>query len=297
MGADEKKECEMAGSACSTCGEKESYDSVENPGFLAQNELSNVKRVVAIASGKGGVGKSSVTSLLAKTFSRDGYRVGILDADLTGPSIPKMFGLRGHPEGNEVAVVPPRTEYFGIRVMSMNLLLEKEDEPVIWRGPVISGAIKQFWTDVAWGELDYLFVDLPPGTGDVPLTVMQSLPLSGMIVVSAPQELAVMVVRKAIRMAEIMKIPILGIIENMAYVTCPKCGERIHVFGEPRGKAVAEETGLELVGTLPIDPKLAKLVDDGKIEDYDNAGFEHLPRLFDEKLGKMQKVNSKSIYS
>ncbi|MCL6557938.1 MAG: Mrp/NBP35 family ATP-binding protein [Firmicutes bacterium] len=284
MAAEEKKECDVAGDACSTCGEKQTCEVAEKPGFLAQNELSNVKRVVAVMSGKGGVGKSSVTALLANVFTRDGYAVGILDADLTGPSIPKMYGLRGRPEGTEIAIKPLRTEYYGIRVMSMNLLLEKEDEPVIWRGPVISGAIRQFWTDVAWGELDYLFVDLPPGTGDVPLTVMQSLPLNGIIIVSSPQELAVMVVRKAIRMAEIMSVPILGIIENMAYVVCPQCSEKIFVFGEPQGKAVAEETGLELLGTLPLDPKLASLVDQGKIEEYDHTRLEHLPRVLDRKL-------------
>jgi Mrp family chromosome partitioning ATPase len=282
----EKKECAAAGDGCSTCVAGEAGETREKPEVLLPNELSNVKRVVAVMSGKGGVGKSSVTALLAATFTRDGYQVGILDADLTGPSIPKMFGLRGRPEGTEYAIFPLRTSYLGIRVMSMNLLLEKEDEPVIWRGPIISSAIQQFWTDVAWGELDYLFVDLPPGTGDAPLTVLQSLPLNGLVVVSSPQELAIMVVRKAIRMAELMKVPVLGLIENMAYVVCPKCTEKIHVFGEPQGEKVAAETGLELLATLPLDPKLAKLVDMGKIEDYDHTGLEHLPKLFDGKLGQ-----------
>lgn len=283
MNEKEKKECAAAGDGCSTCVAGETR---EKPEVLLPNELSNVKRVVAVMSGKGGVGKSSVTALLAATFTRDGYQVGILDADLTGPSIPKMFGLRGRPEGTEYAIFPLRTSYLGIRVMSMNLLLEKEDEPVIWRGPIVSSAIQQFWTDVAWGELDYLFVDLPPGTGDAPLTVLQSLPLNGLVVVSSPQELAIMVVRKAIRMAELMKVPVLGLIENMAYVVCPKCTEKICVFGEPQGEKVAAETGLELLATLPLDPKLAKLVDMGKIEDYDHTGLEHLPKLFDRKLGQ-----------
>lgn len=274
-----------AGSGCSTCVEEKPAGVKPKFEFLEQNQLSNIKRVVAIMSGKGGVGKSSITALLANIFTRDGYQVGILDADLTGPSIPKMYGLKGRPEGNEEVIYPLRTSYFGIRVMSMNLLLEKEDEPVIWRGPVISGAIRQFWTDVAWGELDYLLVDLPPGTGDVPLTVMQSLPLNGIIIVSSPQELAVMVVRKAIRMAGIMNAKIIGLIENMAYVNCPECGKKILVFGEPKGKDVAEETGLELLSTLPLDPHLAKLVDEGKIEDYDHTRLEHLPRVLDEKLG------------
>jgi len=252
---------------------------------LEQNPLSNIKRVVAVMSGKGGVGKSAITALLANIFTRDGYQVGILDADLTGPSIPRTYGLKGRPEGDEEVIYPLRTAYFGIRVMSMNLFLEKEDEPVIWRGPLLSGAIRQFWTDVVWGELDYLLVDLPPGTGDVPMTVMQSLPLNGIIVVSSPQELALMVVRKAIRMAGIMGAKILGLIENMAYVVCPDCGREIFVFGEPKGKEVAEETGLELLATLPLDPNLARLADEGKIEDYDHTGLEHLPRVLDEKLG------------
>ncbi|MEW6448832.1 MAG: Mrp/NBP35 family ATP-binding protein [Bacillota bacterium] len=274
-----------AGSSCLTCIEEKPAEGKPKFEFLEQNPLSNIKRVVAVMSGKGGVGKSSITALLANILTRDGYQVGILDADLTGPSIPRMYGLKGRPEGNEDVIYPLRTSYFGIRVMSMNLLLEKEDEPIIWRGPVISGAIRQFWTDVAWGELDYLLVDLPPGTGDVPLTVMQSLPLNGIIIVSSPQELAVMVVRKAIRMAGIMGAKILGLIENMAYVVCPKCGEKIFIFGEPKGEEVAKETGLELLSTLPLDPELAKLVDEGKIEDYDHTRLEHLPRVLDEKLG------------
>jgi len=285
LDAREKRGSDAAENGCSTCTVEETGGQ-EKPELLLPNELSNIKRVVAVMSGKGGVGKSSVTALLATAFTQDGYQVGILDADLTGPSIPKMFGLRGRPEATEFALFPLRTSYFGVRVMSMNLLLEKEDEPVIWRGPVISSAIRQFWTDVAWGELDYLFVDLPPGTGDAPLTVMQSLPLDGIVIVSSPQELAVMVVRKAIRMAEIMRVPILGLIENMAYVVCPKCSEKVFAFGEPQGKKVAEETGTELLATLALDPKLARLVDEGKIEEYDHSGLEHLPGLFDRKLGR-----------
>ncbi|RPF42506.1 Mrp family chromosome partitioning ATPase [Thermodesulfitimonas autotrophica] len=273
----------QTGEACAACDGREAGKGKPKFEYLQQNELSNVKRVVAVMSGKGGVGKSLVTSLLAVTFTRDGYQVGILDADVTGPSIPKSFGVKGRPEVVGEVLYPLRTAC-GIRVISMNLFLEKEDEPVIWRGPVISGAIKQFWTDVAWGDLDYLFVDLPPGTGDVPLTVMQSLPLSGIIVVSSPQDLTIMVVRKAIRMAEMMGVPLLGLVENMAYIVCPQCGEKIYAFGAPQGKTVAAETGLELLATLPVDPKLAKLVDAGEIEECDQSGLEHLPRILDAKL-------------
>ena len=279
---------EKRNEAAESCAVYEKQGTTERkPKFehLKQNELSNVKRVVAVMSGKGGVGKSLVTSLLAVTFARDGYQVGILDADVTGPSIPKSFGVKGRPEVMEDVLYPLRSAC-GIRMISMNLFLEKEDDPVLWRGPVISGAIKQFWTDVAWGDLDYLFVDLPPGTGDIPLTVMQSLPLNGIVVVSSPQDLTVMVVRKAIRMAEMMGVPLVGLVENMAYVVCPHCGERIYAFGEPRGQTIAEETGLELLATLPVDPKLAKLVDTGEIEECDHSGLEHLPRVLDAKLSK-----------
>lgn len=239
---------------------------------LAENEFSHIKNVIAVMSGKGGVGKSSVTSLLASEYRKSGYAVGVLDADITGPSLPKMFGIKSGVKSNGSALLPSISEN-GIRVMSLNLLTANEDDPVIWRGPIIAGTVKQFWTDVAWGDLDYLFVDLPPGTGDVPLTVMQSLPLNGLIVVSSPQDLAVMIVSKAIKMAQYMHIPILGLVENMSYAVCPHCGERLELFGASQGKEVAQKFQIPFIGGLPVDPKFSKLCDEGKIEAYDSNIF------------------------
>ncbi|HHY47278.1 MAG TPA: Mrp/NBP35 family ATP-binding protein [Firmicutes bacterium] len=232
-----------------------------------QNELSKIAHVMAVMSGKGGVGKSSVTALLAVAFAKKGYKVGVLDADITGPSIPKIFGIHSHAENFEFGILPAKTQ-LGIEVMSLNLLLAHEDDPVVWRGPLIAGAVKQFWTDVVWGDLDYLLVDLPPGTGDAPLTVMQSLPLDGLIIVSSPQELATMVVKKAIKMASIMKTPVLGLIENMSYAVCPRCGEILRIFGPSKGEEVARAMEIPFLGTLPIDARLAELCDKGQIETY-----------------------------
>lgn len=242
---------------------------------LPENELSHIKNVIAVMSGKGGVGKSSVTSLLACEAKKKGYSVGVLDADITGPSLPKMFGVKGMAESTGFALLPLSSDN-GIRVMSLNLLTHNEDDPVIWRGPVIAGTVKQFWTDVAWGELDYLFVDLPPGTGDVPLTVMQSLPLDGLIVVSSPQDLAVMIVSKAIKMAQHMNIPILGLVENMNCAICPHCGEEFELFGPGQGKEISEKFKVPFIGGLPIDPNLSKLCDQGKIEEYNSNLFKNL---------------------
>ncbi|MCG9966807.1 Mrp/NBP35 family ATP-binding protein [Pelotomaculum terephthalicicum JT] len=242
---------------------------------LPENELSHIRNVIAVVSGKGGVGKSSITSILACEYRKKGYSVGVLDADITGPSLPKMFGIKSGVKSNGSALLPSISDN-RIRVMSLNLLTSNEDDPVIWRGPVISGTVKQFWTDVAWGDLDYLFVDLPPGTGDVPLTVMQSLPLNGLIVVSSPQDLAVMIVSKAIKMAQHMNIPILGLVENMSSAVCPHCGERFELFGPSRGKEIAEKFKIPFIGGLPIDPHLSKLCDQGKIEEYDSNLFENL---------------------
>lgn len=239
---------------------------------LTENDFSRIKNVIAVMSGKGGVGKSSVTSLLASEFRKKGYAVGVLDADITGPSLPKMFGVKGRVENNGLALFPLRSVN-GIKVMSLNLLTTNEDDPVIWRGPVIAGAVKQFWTDVAWGDLDYLFVDLPPGTGDVPLTVMQSLPLNGVIVVSSPQDLAVMIVSKAIKMAQLMNIPILGLVENMSGVICPHCGEEFPLFGPAQGYEISEKFQIPFIGGLPVDPQLSRLCDQGKIEEYDSNLF------------------------
>lgn len=232
---------------------------------LPQNALSEVKKVIAVVSGKGGVGKSMVTSLLAVAARRQGLKVAILDADVTGPSIPKAFGLTDKAVGNETAIDPVVTAT-GIETMSVNLLLPNDTDPVVWRGPVISGAVQQFWTDVAWGDVDLMLVDCPPGTGDVPLTVFQSLPVEGIVVVTSPQDLVSMIVGKAVKMAQMMKIPVLGVVENMSYFKCPDCGKELHIFGESHLEEFAAENGIEKVTRLPIDPEVAKAADFGRIE-------------------------------
>ena len=237
--------------------------------------LNDVKRVIAVMSGKGGVGKSSVAAMLAVALRRQGKRVGVLDADITGPSIPKMFGLNGTPPVGPVGILPAETK-MGIRVMSINLLLPNEDEAVIWRGPLVGGAIRQFWGDVVWGDLDVLVVDLPPGTSDASLTVMQSIPLNGVVLVTSPQGLAGMVVRKAANMARQMKVAIIGLVENMSYAKCPKCGERIEVFGGSQAMRTAEQLGVPLLGQLPLDPDLSSCCDAGRIEDYAADAFESI---------------------
>lgn len=240
---------------------------------LPANELSQIKNVIAVMSGKGGVGKSSVTSLLACAAKKKGYAVGVLDADITGPSLPKMFGIKGMAESTGSAILPSISAG-GIKMMSLNLLTTNEDDPVIWRGPVIAGAVKQFWTDVAWGELDYLFVDLPPGTGDVPLTVMQSLPLNGLVVVSSPQDLAVMIVSKAIKMARHLNIPILGLVENMSYAVCPHCGDHFALFGPSQGEEIAQKFEIPFIGGLPVDAHFSRLCDQGNVEAYESNLFD-----------------------
>ncbi len=257
---------------CSTCSancasrEKQSRESM----FEKPNDLSSVKRVIGVCSGKGGVGKSIVTSMLAVLMQRRGYKVGILDADVTGPSIPKAFGLNKDVEGDSLGMIPPSTTT-GIDIMSVNLMLEDVTRPVIWRGPVIAGTVKQFWTDTIWNNVDYLFVDCPPGTGDVPLTVFQSLPLDGIIIVSSPQDLVAMIVSKAANMAKMMDVPVLGLVENMSYAICPDCGKNIHVFGESHIGEIAERFGYDLLGQIPMDPKLAALCDKGWIEMMENT--------------------------
>lgn len=230
----------------------------------ALNAFSSIKKVVAVGSGKGGVGKSSVTALLAVMLARRGYKVGILDADITGPSIPKAFGITRKACANDCGILPEET-HMGIRVMSINLLLEREDQPVVWRGPVLAGAVTQFWTDVAWGELDVLLIDMPPGTGDVPLTVYQSFPIDGNVIVSTPQSLVQMVVGKAHKMAQMMDIPVLGLVENMSYVVCPDCGRHIEMFGNSLETA-AEDMELPILARLPMDAQIARLCDTGEIE-------------------------------
>ncbi|MGB9776064.1 MAG: Mrp/NBP35 family ATP-binding protein [Anaerolineae bacterium] len=234
--------------------------------------FNHIRRVVAVMSGKGGVGKSFVSTLLAVALRQDGQAVGVLDADVTGPSIPKMFGLHGAPLMGPFGILPAETRT-GIKVMSINLLLPSEDEAVIWRGPLISSAIQQFWGDVFWGDLDWLVVDLPPGTSDAALTVMQSLPLSGVVLVSSPQDLAEMVVRKAARMAQVMQVPLLGLVENMSYFVCPESGRQYEVFGPSHGEEMARRLGVPFLGRLPLDPRIAELSDAGNVEEYSTEAF------------------------
>ncbi len=234
------------------------------------NDLSHVKKVIGVVSGKGGVGKSLVTSLLATTLRRRENQVAVLDADITGPSIPKCFGMKQRALSDENGIYPVETKT-GIKVMSINLLLEEETSPVVWRGPVIAGAIKQFWTDVIWGNVDYMFVDMPPGTGDAPLTVFQSLPVDGILIVTSPQELVGMIVSKAVEMAKMMNVPVLGLVENMSYVTCPDCGREIHVFGESHIDEVAAKYALPVLGKLPMEPRLAAACDRGAIELFEGG--------------------------
>ena len=251
---------------CSSCGSNCS-ERTEPQSFLKEkNAHARVGKVFGVVSGKGGVGKSMVTSQLAVMMQRKGYSVGILDADITGPSIPKAFGAHTRAMADDRGMIPVASGN-GIQLMSVNLLLEKETSPVLWRGPVIAGVVTQFWTDVIW-DVDYLFVDMPPGTGDVALSVFQSLPLDGIIIVASPQELVSMVVEKAVNMAEMMHVPIVGLVENMSYIVCPDCGKELHIFGEGKTQAAADAHGLELLARMPIDPALASLVDAGRIEDF-----------------------------
>lgn len=253
---------------CSTCGESCSERSAES--FRkALHEGSSVKKVIGVVSGKGGVGKSLVTSLLASEMQRRGYNAAVLDADITGPSIPKAFGITEHARGTEEYLLPVTT-HTGLQVMSINLILENETEPVVWRGPVIAGVVTQFWTDVLWTDVDYMFVDMPPGTGDVPLTVFQSIPLDGIIIVTSPQELVSMIVAKAANMANMMEIPVVGLVENMSYFKCPDCGKEYKIFGESHITEVAGKFGYEVLAHIPMDPRLAALSDKGMLELFEN---------------------------
>ena len=250
---------------CSTCSQS-CGDRTQPQSFLEKpHELSNIKKVIGVVSGKGGVGKSMVTSLLAVTMQRRGFKTAVLDADITGPSIPKAFGLHEKAMGDNNGIYPVMTKT-GIEVMSVNLLLPDETDPVVWRGPVIANTVKQFWTDVIWNDVDYMFVDMPPGTGNVPLTVFQSLPIDGIIVVTSPQELVSMIVGKAVKMAEMMNVPVLGIVENMAYYECPDCKSRHSIFGESHIEEVAAKYGINSIAGMPINPKLAAACDKGMIE-------------------------------
>ena len=266
---------------CSTCSANCSTKSKQD--FLEPlNAKSSIRHVIGVVSGKGGVGKSMVTSPLATLMQRAGYKVGILDADITGPSIPKAFGISAGVEGNDDGMFPPESST-GIKIMSVNLLLPDATAPVVWRGPVIAGTVKQFWSGTVWGDLDYLFVDCPPGTGDVPLTVFQSLPLDGIVIVSSPQELVSMIVEKAANMARMMQVDVVGLVENMSYVKCPDCDKKIKIFGESHIEDIARKHGYPLLAQMPIDPSLATLVDAGEIEkmnvDYLDGAVEALKRV------------------
>lgn len=274
-------------SSASTCGKSSCEGCPSNKGGNGipkepMNQFSNVKKVIGVVSGKGGVGKSFVTVSLACAMKKAGYQVGIMDADITGPSIPKMLGVHGQIVGDERGMIPMEAEN-GIKVMSVNLLLDHEEDPVIWRGPVIAGVVKQFWNETVWGDVDYLFVDMPPGTGDVPLTVFQSLPVDGIVIVTSPQELVQMIVKKAYNMAEQMHIPVLGIVENFSYLACPDCGKKISLFGESHVDEVAEELQVPVFGKLPLDPLMAQKADEGKFAEIENnnlsAGIECLKAL------------------
>ena len=254
--------------ACAGCAQNKSAQQVPQQ----QKEPPRVRKVIGVVSGKGGVGKSLVSGELAVMLRRMGYRVGVLDADITGPSIPRMFGVREKAFGDGEYIFPAETET-GIRLISINLMLEEDDAPVVWRGPVIAGAVKQFWEDVAWGEMDVMVIDMPPGTGDVPLTVFQSIPLDGIVVVTTPQDLVGMIVRKAVNMASMMNIPVLGLVENMAYALCPDCGKRIELFGKSRIAQEAAALSLPVLAQLPFDPRAAALCDAGRIETVDNPAI------------------------
>lgn len=266
----EKNNQEQCAGSCNTCSancssRKPSREELLEPA----NKHSKIRRVIGVVSGKGGVGKSFITSYLAVNMNRKGYRTAILDADVTGPSIPKSFGIHKKVKGNELGISPEYSKN-GTAVMSVNLLIDKEETPVVWRGAVIAATVKQFWTEVVWGDVDYMFVDMPPGTGDVPLTVFQSIPLDGIVIVTSPQELVSMIVKKAVNMANAMEIPILGIVENYSYVTCDCCGKKINVFGESHVEEVADEFQLKVLGKLPLDSSVAEKIDKGEVEDIEN---------------------------
>lgn len=262
------EECNHDCSSCSAdCSSRSPESFLEKP-----HEKSTIKNVIGIVSGKGGVGKSMVSSMLAVNFQRKGYHTAILDADITGPSIPKAFGITSRAMGDESGIDPVVTRT-GIQTMSVNLLLEDTSDPVIWRGPVIAGTVKQFWQDVIWTDIDYMFVDMPPGTGDVPLTVFQTIPVNGIVIVTSPQELVSMIVGKAVKMAQMMNIPIVGIIENMSYVECPDCGEHIEVFGKSHVEEVAAQYGLPVLGKIPMTPEISAVSDAGNIEDINDGDW------------------------
>ena len=264
------EECTHDCSTCSSnCGSKDPKSLL-----VAPHPNSKIGKVIGVVSGKGGVGKSMVTDLLAVEFARRGYHCGILDADITGPSIPKAFGITEKAQGNETTIFPVKSKKYGVDIMSINVLLENESDPVVWRGPVIGGTVRQVWSDTLWDNVDYLFVDMPPGTGDVALTVFQNIPIDGIVVVTSPQDLVSMIVGKAMKMASLMNIPVLGLVENMSYALCPDCGKKIHVFGESHISEIAEEYHVPVLAQMPINPALASACDNGTVEDLDCSYLE-----------------------
>ena len=264
------EECTHDCSTCSSnCGSKDPKSLL-----VAPHPNSKIGKVIGVVSGKGGVGKSMVTDLLAVEFARRGYHCGILDADITGPSIPKAFGITEKAQGNETTIFPVKSKKYGVDIMSINVLLENESDPVVWRGPVIGRTVRQFWSDTLWDNVDYLFVDMPPGTGDVALTVFQNIPIDGIVVVTSPQDLVSMIVGKAMKMASLMNIPVLGLVENMSYALCPDCGKKIHVFGESHISEIAEEYHVPVLAQMPINPALASACDNGTVEDLDCSYLE-----------------------
>lgn len=264
------EECTHDCSTCSSnCGSKDPKSLL-----VAPHPNSKIGKVIGVVSGKGGVGKSMVTDLLAVEFARRGYHCGILDADITGSSIPKAFGITEKAQGNETTIFPVKSKKYGVDIMSINVLLENESDPVVWRGPVIGGTVRQFWSDTLWDNVDYLFVDMPPGTGDVALTVFQNIPIDGIVVVTSPQDLVSMIVGKAMKMASLMNIPVLGLVENMSYALCPDCGKKIHVFGESHISEIAEEYHVPVLAQMPINPALASACDNGTVEDLDCSYLE-----------------------
>ena len=278
MAEENKENCS---GSCSSCGEAGTCQSKKSP-YEPMNAHSHIKNVIAVVSGKGGVGKSMATASIARELVKKGFKVGILDADITGPSIPKMYGIHNHAKGSDTELFPAEAED-GTKIMSINLLLPEEESPVIWRGPILAGVVKQFWSDVCWGELDYLLIDLPPGTGDVPLTVFQSIPVTGCVIVTSPQDLVRMIVQKAYNMADKMGIRVLGIVENFSYLICPDCGKRINVFGESDIDTIAAQLGLPVMAKIPIDPKISGYVEAERFwqidMDYMEGAVKYLPEI------------------
>ncbi|MBQ2679231.1 MAG: Mrp/NBP35 family ATP-binding protein [Firmicutes bacterium] len=268
---------------CGSCSPEDKASCGSQDFSVLPNEMTSIKKIIGVVSGKGGVGKSMVTSLLAVTMSRRNHRTAILDADVTGPSIPKIFGVSGNPVGTKYGIHPMKSKY-GVEIMSTNLLLENETDPVVWRGPVIANMVKQFWSEVIWAEEDFMFIDMPPGTGDVPLTVFQSIPVDGIIIVTSPQELVSMIVEKAVKMADAMNIPILGMVENMSYFECPDCGNKYNIFGESKADEIAKKLNIPMVAKIPMNMSLSAASDKGEIEEFEGDWLNEMADALEKTL-------------